>query len=87
MGRKKKQTAELAEHIAREDKSILEEYILDKTDLDEKAMEALDDVEKFLRARKNSLKFIWSKFRYACYILLGLGGVAGIVVGLIISSL
>ena len=37
------------------ERTILEEYVLDKTDLDEKALKAIDDVEVFLKERKNNL--------------------------------
>ena len=40
---------EKAEMLGLEEKSILKEYVLDKTDLDEKALKAIDDVELFLR--------------------------------------
>ena len=81
MARKKRQPAELINHIAREDKSVLEEYVLDKTDLDEKAMKALDDVEVFLREKHNNLNFVWSNFRYASCMLIAGGGLVGLFIG------
>lgn len=84
MARKKKE--KIIEGVVLEDKSILQEYVLDKTDFDESAMEAIDNVEKFLREKQGNLTFVWEKFRYASIALLGLGGVVGIIIGYVISK-
>ena len=54
-------------------KTILEEYVLDKTDLDEKALKAIDDVEAFLNQRKDNVGFVWNKFRKTAYIFIFAG--------------
>lgn len=82
MARKKKE--KIIEGVVLEDKSILQEYVLDKTDFDESAMEAIDNVEKFLREKQGNLTFVWEKFRYASIVLLGIGGVVGLIIGYLI---
>ena len=62
-------------------KNILDEFILDRTDLDEKAQKTVEDVEFFLRERKDNLKFVWDNFRYVAYILLVIGAVGGLGIG------
>ena len=68
-------------------KTILEEYILDKTDLDEKALKAIDEVEDFLNERKDSIKFVWDKFRKTAYIFIFAGAVSGYIIATLIQSL
>tara|TARA_R100000781_G_scaffold33806_1_gene24503 strand:+ start:415 stop:645 length:231 start_codon:yes stop_codon:yes gene_type:complete len=66
------------------EKTILEEYVLDKTDLDEKALKAVDDIENFLNERKNNVVFVWNKFRKSAYMFIFSGFVVGISLGWII---
>ena len=47
-------------------------------------MEAIDNVEKFLREKQGNLTFVWEKFRYASIALLGIGGVVGLIIGYLI---
>jgi hypothetical protein len=68
-------------------KTILEEYVLDKTDLDEKALKAIDDVEAFLNQRKDNVGFVWNKFRKTAYIFIFAGAVCGYIISLILQSL
>jgi len=68
-------------------KTILEEYVLDKTDLDEKALKAIDDVENFLNERKDSIGFVWDKFRKTAYIFIFAGAICGYIISLILQSL
>ena len=63
------------------ERTILEEYVLDKTDLDEKVLETLDDVETFLTERKSNVKFVWNKFRKTAYVFISIGFVAGVLFG------
>jgi hypothetical protein len=78
---------EKAEMLGLEEKSILKEYVLDKTDLDEKALKAIDEVELFLREKKNNLIFVWKNFPKVSYIFLFAGAVCGYIISLILQSL
>ena len=62
-------------------KTILEEYVLDKTDLDEKVLKTIDDVEIFLEERKSNVQFVWNKFRKTAYVFISIGFVAGVLFG------
>ena len=63
------------------ERTILEEYVLDKTDLDEKALKAIDDVEAFLEERKSNVQFVWNKFRKTAYVFISIGFVVGVLFG------
>ena len=52
-----------------------------KTDLDEKVLETLDDVEIFLEERKSNVQFVWNKFRKTAYVFISIGFVAGVLFG------
>ena len=69
------------------ERTILEEYVLDKTDLDEKALKAIDDVEAFLKERKNNVNFVWKKFPRTAYIFIFAGAVSGYIIATLIQSL
>jgi len=62
-------------------KTILEEYVLDKTDLDEKVLKTIDDVEIFLEERKSNVQFVWNKFRKTAYVFLSIGFIVGVLFG------
>ena len=70
-----------------EDSSILQEYVLDKTNLDEKTLDAIDDVEKYLRKRKDNISFVWNKFRKTACIFILAGFVFGYIIALILQNL
>ena len=70
-----------------EDSSILQEYVLDKTNLDEKTLDAIDDVEKYLRKRKDNISFVWNKFRKTAGIFILAGFVFGYIIALILQNL
>ena len=78
---------EKAEMLGLEEKSILKEYVLDKTDLDEKALKAIDDVELFLREKKNNLTFVWKNFPKVSYIFLFSGALGGYIIATLIQNL
>jgi hypothetical protein len=78
---------EKAEMLGLEEKSILKEYVLDKTDLDEKALKAINEVELFLREKKSNLIFVWKNFPKVSYIFLFAGAVCGYIISLILQSL
>ena len=48
----------MVEKIIHQSNAILKEYVLDKTDLDEKALQAVEEVEQYLETRKNNVAFV-----------------------------
>ena len=78
---------EKAEMLGLEEKSILKEYVLDKTDLDEKALKAIDEVELFLREKKSNLTFVWKNFPKVSYIFLFSGALGGYIIATLIQNL
>ena len=78
---------EKAEMLGLEEKSILKEYVLDKTDLDEKALKATHDVELFLREKKSNLTFVWKNFPKVSYIFLFSGALGGYIIATLIQNL
>ena len=74
----------MVEKIIHQSNAILKEYVLDKTDLDEKALQVVEEVEQYLETRKNNVAFVWNKFRKSAYMFIFSGFVAGILLGGII---